>query len=417
MSTLPNDALAERSLLGCLLLDGSCVPLIAGSVSPKDFYQNTHQLIYEAMLDLSNGGLPVEPLSVLNCLKSRKEDSHCGGISYLNRLIGAVASSTSVGYYAQAVKTKADLRLLAIAGSDLYRDATCSTDPLDVRARHEKALLGVERSGWSSVHISEVEEPNATTGYPTGIVPLDEYTGGIYKGLHLLGGRAGHGKTTLAMQIIHRAATDGHKSCIISADQQRFKLKQIIRAQHAGVHMKHLSEISAVDNQTANELPVYFFDGVFSAAAVCSYIRFQARQGSEFFLIDYLNLLRLPGPERQFEKAEIIAEMLKLLAHEANVYLIAIVRNRKVEDREPDMDDISGGAGIQNAPDQIWWMDKPKDSDNKPSGVFVLKNRMGGESNGPPVRVWFDKQTTRFVDWEAKPALEMHYAQVIRGDA
>ena len=48
----PQNQEAEQSLLGSLLIDKDAVTKIADRVRPEDFYRESHQHIFEAMLQL-----------------------------------------------------------------------------------------------------------------------------------------------------------------------------------------------------------------------------------------------------------------------------------------------------------------------------------------------------------------------------
>ena len=50
--TPPHDELAERSVIGAMLLNPDVILDVAESLRPDDFYFPAHQLIYQAVLDL-----------------------------------------------------------------------------------------------------------------------------------------------------------------------------------------------------------------------------------------------------------------------------------------------------------------------------------------------------------------------------
>ena len=48
----PQNIEAEQSLLGCLMLDKNAIVKVADFLRIEDFYKNTHQEIYRAMIEL-----------------------------------------------------------------------------------------------------------------------------------------------------------------------------------------------------------------------------------------------------------------------------------------------------------------------------------------------------------------------------
>ena len=49
---MPQALEAEKSVLGCLLLDKDAMIKIADLLNPDDFYHDHHRFIYEAVTDL-----------------------------------------------------------------------------------------------------------------------------------------------------------------------------------------------------------------------------------------------------------------------------------------------------------------------------------------------------------------------------
>ena len=56
----PQNIEAERSVLGALLIDKDAIISVADIIKPEDFYKDTHQIIFEAMLELYEKREPVD---------------------------------------------------------------------------------------------------------------------------------------------------------------------------------------------------------------------------------------------------------------------------------------------------------------------------------------------------------------------
>jgi len=63
---------AERSVLGCLLLDKDSILKIVDFIKPDDFYHDHHRFIFEAILELFITSEPIDLVTVSTKLQSQK---------------------------------------------------------------------------------------------------------------------------------------------------------------------------------------------------------------------------------------------------------------------------------------------------------------------------------------------------------
>ena len=70
---MPQDLVAEKSLIGAILISEGSLPEILTIVRPRDFYDERHQLIFDAMISLYDQHKPVDLLTVTTELKTRKK--------------------------------------------------------------------------------------------------------------------------------------------------------------------------------------------------------------------------------------------------------------------------------------------------------------------------------------------------------
>jgi len=103
----PQNLEAERSLLGSMLLDKDAMIKIADILSANDFYEDRHQVIFDAMLSLYEKQRPLDVVTVTDLLKDRKKLEIIGGASYLTQLASSLPSSANVVRYAEIVASKA----------------------------------------------------------------------------------------------------------------------------------------------------------------------------------------------------------------------------------------------------------------------------------------------------------------------
>ena len=119
--TPPHDELAERSVIGAMLLNPDVILDVAEGLRPDDFYFPAHQLIYQAILDLFAQGSNVDVLIVAGRLDRINELERVGGAPYLHTLISEVPTAANARYYADIVGEKSTLRQLVDAGTRVAR--------------------------------------------------------------------------------------------------------------------------------------------------------------------------------------------------------------------------------------------------------------------------------------------------------
>src|ERR687897_1791901 len=77
----PQNLEAGQSVLGPVLLSDTALPalIIDERLHPDDFYREAHGLVFQAMLELHNGGEPVDALTLVEHLKQAGQLDAVGG--------------------------------------------------------------------------------------------------------------------------------------------------------------------------------------------------------------------------------------------------------------------------------------------------------------------------------------------------
>ena len=90
----PQDIVAEKSLLGAILLSDGVFPEVITIVRAKDFYEEKHQVIFNAMMNLYDQHRPIDLLTLTAELKSLKKLKEVGGAPYLTELTNFVPTAS-----------------------------------------------------------------------------------------------------------------------------------------------------------------------------------------------------------------------------------------------------------------------------------------------------------------------------------
>src|SRR5579883_1197877 len=114
---LPQNIEAECSLLGSLLIEPELFSSIKPLLQPDDFYRDSHQTIFEAMLALSLRGVPADFMTLCDELERRHQLEQVGGAAYITSLVNYVPTSGYAMHYAGiVVRTSLQRRLIGAAG-------------------------------------------------------------------------------------------------------------------------------------------------------------------------------------------------------------------------------------------------------------------------------------------------------------
>ena len=66
---IPQNIAAEQSVLGALLIDKKAINRVVGKLKKEDFYRPSHQITYEAMLNLHARNIPIDMVTITEELK------------------------------------------------------------------------------------------------------------------------------------------------------------------------------------------------------------------------------------------------------------------------------------------------------------------------------------------------------------
>lgn len=355
MPTVPN---IEEAVLGALLLDADALLLLPKALLPEAFSSQSYQHIYRAIQQLYATGCRVDLLSITAYLQDHGQLDAVGGPYELVGLTSRVASSANITHHAQLVlQAYLRRRLLAVARRTLDDTYIEELDTFDLLERLTTELMEISGHGVvpavpSLVHLAmeELERRASGTefsGISTGFVGIDEFTSGWQPSdFILLGARPGMGKTALALQLAHAAATAGHTVLFFSLEMSALQLTKRVLLQRAEVdaqkkplHPAELARLRAMAPIIAR-LPLHIDDtpniSLQRLRARC-YRQQQLPEGLDLVVIDYLQLITTVAPYHQREQQiGAISRGLKQLARELNVPVIALSQLSRASDQRAD---------------------------------------------------------------------------------
>ncbi len=369
---LPYSEESERAVLGGILLDPAVLPLISGRLRSEDFYQERHQALYRAMLDLQEEQVEVDLRTLQAKLEQQGQFDTIGGIAYLATLDLDLPDIGRIDQYAEIVKERSVRRRLIQASSQIIRD--CMDGGLaaqEALGRAEQAILGLGEEAiqrgfvlLSNVFHSTLEDleersGSLLTGIPTGFTDLDRLSHGLNRGnLIIVAGRPGMGKTSFALNVASNVAVrEGKTVGVFSLEMSQQELALRILCSEADISFSklrgaHLSskEWTKVFQtvRTIGDAPLFIDDSPNpSLLEVGSKARrLKAEKGLAVLVLDYLQLMQAGGKyeNRNLEIAA-ISRGLKQLAKELEIPIIALSQlsrqpERRGSDHRPQLADL-----------------------------------------------------------------------------
>jgi RecA-family ATPase len=114
---------AEQSVLGAILVAPDKLNPVSDLLTPEDFYQKAHGLIYKSMLDLHAKGEPVDLVTVTALLKDRGHLDRVGGLVAIGgtgkgHLIMGLGLSLATGRNIGPLEPARSFKVLYLAGED-----------------------------------------------------------------------------------------------------------------------------------------------------------------------------------------------------------------------------------------------------------------------------------------------------------
>lgn len=413
----PNDQTAEKSVLGAILIDPSAINLVLEFLRPENFYLPEHQLIYSAMMALSEQQQPIDLVTIQNQLKKDGALKKVGGPTYLSDLINTVPTSAYIEHYAHIVQDQYTKRRLIDLSSRMVEHAF--DDKGDVKRLLDQAegdifSLAQEHHHQDFVELREVlaesferlEELVKTGGHvrglATGYKDLDNKLAGLQNSnLIVLAARPGIGKTTLALNMALSIATK-EKSPVgfFSLEMSKEELVDRLLVGQADIDAWRLKTGKLSDDDykrlteamgELSEAPIYIDDtpGISILEMRTKARRLKVEKNLKLLVVDYL---QLADAGRRFDsrvqEVSFISQGLKNLARELKIPVIAISQlSRAVEQRgskKPQLADLRESGAIEQDADVVMFLYHEDDSEDLiDQSKRLIKLSIAKHRNGP----------------------------------
>jgi len=386
LTTPPHSIDAERWVLGSLLIDKDGIIHVANLLSPSDFYDPAHAIVYEAILELYTRNRPIDTITVREVIDDQKKLDSIGGNPFLAGLMESVFTS-----------------LVPI------RDI--------LNSRYEE---------FASIHADPelVDKHTISTGYAS----FDAKLGGFKRGdLIILAARPSMGKTAMALNFAQNVAKKWRNVAMFSLEMSKEQITDRLIAAAMAVDSWKLQKWKLTEDEfskmgdaleTLSRSKIYLDDspageGLMSIKSKAR--RLKMESGLDLVVIDYLQLMSNGNSMNRVQEISDISRGLKSLARELDVPVIALSQlSRAVEarpDKRPVMSDLRESGSIEQDADiiaMIYRDDYYNEFSETPgvTNVMIRKNR-----NGPTgqVDLKFEKSQQKFYEIERSHAQDREF--------
>ena len=412
----PHSATAEQAVIGSMLIDTRCIPDVIERLRGAEFYVKQNRDIFETIYAMFSYGQTIDPVTVLDQMKVRgvyQENND----AYVAEVMRVTPTAANVMEYAAIVRDRALLRNLASAADEInnlvYEGSGEAENILEAAESKIYALRQGRNIGGllpiSAVvqtvyeNISEAASSGKTIpGLSTGLKDLDKFILGLNKGeLVLIAARPAMGKTSIALNIAMDVAKNSDKTvAVFSLEMSREQLVSRLLAREASVPSQ---------NMLTGQLSPHEWRRLASAAQMVSAtdmriddnsmltvadMNAQCRRLSNLGLvvIDYLQLMQSAGGKSSYNEnrqqvVSDISRMLKIMAKELNVPVIALSQLSRAVEQRPDhtpmLSDLRESGAIEQDADVVMFIyrDDYYNHDSEKKGIATII--IAKQRNGP----------------------------------
>ena len=382
--TLPYDIDSENVLLGSLIKDIEEYDRVAKYFLEKDvFYQEKAHLLWRLVIDMKRKGEHVDLLSV--CSRIGKKESQKGLTKhYVATCTSDTCTKGAAEYYATRIYEKYLLRKVIVKSEEISEKAKSNDTDIYDKINEAHSLYGELLHSRPS-KAQDIEDvisdtlnsfKNKTSKLiKTGYENIDRFAGGLTRGeVSIVGGRPGHGKTTVLINLLANALESGQRAMFFSRELPNSELMKKIICLESGqlsygmvrksvfteVELKIVNNtISQIRNKYSKE-KFLMFDNLKDFALSSSEVK---KFKPDIIFDDYIQLIACEGyaDSRRLQIEKLVNDYKWLAKETDSAVVLASQLNRGIErdsrgkSYNPQLSDLAESGAIEQVAENVFF--------------------------------------------------------------
>jgi replicative DNA helicase len=413
----------ERVVLGAMILESEAINVAIEKLVAEDFYLDSNQRIFRAMMEIVETGNPLDMTILLVELDNTRQLSTVGGHNYLMSLTEGIPRNFNIESYIRIVKDKSLLRqVMGICHDGATRASDQSEAAHDVVSDIEEQLLElvhedtqrgfsriideVQAAGGFDPYLTKMADPAEMNGLAIGFVDIDKMLGGLKKQeLTIIGGRPSQGKSAMGLCAAANVVKADPAAVVayFSLEMSKASLFRRLLASQAHVSWKRALEgwLGTEEKRRLASSLILFGDknlliddtpaiSLVKMRAKCRRLK-QQHGRLDLIVVDYLQLLTA-GKRYSNRQEEVgaVSRGLKAAAKELDVPVMALCQvgrgsEQRSGDKRPMLSDLRESGQIEADADVVAFIHRPEyyaspDDEDVKRGIaeiLIAKNRDG----------------------------------------
>ena len=383
--TLPYDSATEDAILGAVIMYPEEYETVTKFLSNDEvFYQDRARLLWKKIKRMTRGKEKIDMVTVASSLND-KEVKKGLTAHYVSCCYSAAPAKGAASYYANQLYEKYILRKVIVNSEEIQEKAKSNhIDVYDVINEAHSLygeLLDVRPSKVQDIEdvisdtllsIKNKSTKLITTGYDN----MDKWSGGLTRGeITIIGGRPGHGKTTVMINMLAKALEQGQRAMFFSRELPNSELMKKIICLESGklsygmVRKNIFSDDSLkIVNETIDNIREKYskenflmFDNLKDFSASSAEVK---RFKPDIIFDDYIQLVSCEGyrSERRLQIEKLVNDYKWLAKENDCVVVLASQLNRFIERNNtrgkalmPQLSDLAESGAIEQVAENVFF--------------------------------------------------------------
>lgn len=406
----------EEALIGSILINPDTLIDVSSFLTADDFQVRRHMYIWDAFVSLDQDKHYIDPLTVKEILESRGQLEEVGGLDYLIQLSNRVPSSLHAVSYARTISELKTRRRLRDSATEIAKLAYHKDMTLDrVIDSAERSIFNVSENRYkrdlvpigdvASEYMARVTEASSESedigGIKTGLKSVDQVLDGLHRSdFIIVAGRPGMGKTGFMIGVAkHVGMVLRRNVAMFSLEMSAEQLLQRMLAQDTEIDSQKLRSGRFTDQEAETltrtiarfENTNIFIDdtpGITPLQMSAKCRRLKDEHSLDLVVVDYLQLMSGDRrTENRVQEVSYISRMLKIMARDLNVPVLAAAQlSRAVEqrqDKQPILSDLRESGSLEQDADIVMFINRPFMDDKDSPYHNIAKIAIAKHRNGP----------------------------------